>query len=132
VVDENDNVSNWRMARLDDVVFLEKPADSHSPKRIDYFAVAEPGADGGVFKLDASRLVFSLCWQHKAEPPDFELVLMQQDAELWERWVDAASLTLLAALRRRAPHAIDWAGMPDVIPVLDALEAMASKTAHRH
>jgi hypothetical protein len=29
----------------------------------------------------------------------------------------------LAALRRWAPEAIDWAGMPDVIPVLDAFEA---------
>jgi hypothetical protein len=26
--------------------------------------------------------VYSLRWLHKAEPPDFELVLAQQDAEL--------------------------------------------------
>jgi len=38
-------------------------------------------------------------------------VLAQDDPELWERWVNAASLTLLAALRREARHAIDWAGM---------------------
>jgi hypothetical protein len=36
---------------------------------------------------------------------------MQQDAELWERWINGASLTLLAELRRRAPHAIDWTAM---------------------
>jgi len=40
---------------------------------------------------------------------------------------------LLAALRRRAPEAIDWAAMGDVVPLLDAFEAvMQSKTARRH
>jgi hypothetical protein len=39
----------------------------------------------------------------------------------------------LASCRRRAPEAIDWASMPDVIPVLDAFEAaMESKTARRY
>ena len=42
-------------------------------------------------------------------------------------------LTLLAELRRRAPEAIDWAAMGDVVPLLDAFEAaMESKTARRH
>jgi hypothetical protein len=36
-------------------------------------------------------------------------------------------------LRRRAPEAIDWAGMQDVVPLLDAFEAaMESKVARRH
>jgi hypothetical protein len=40
---------------------------------------------------------------------------------------------LLAELRRRAPHAIDWTAMGDVVPLLDAFEAhMESKTARRH
>jgi hypothetical protein len=43
--------------------------------------------------------VYSLRWLHRAEPPDFELVLLQDDPELWERWANAASLTLLAELR---------------------------------
>jgi hypothetical protein len=48
-------------------------------------------------------------------------------------WVNTANLVLLGELRRRAPEAINWAGMPDVIPVLDAFEeAMESKTARRH
>jgi hypothetical protein len=77
--------------------------------------------------------VYSLRWLHRAEPPDFELVLAQDDPELWERWVNAASLTLLAALRRRAPDSIDWAGMSDVIPILDEFEAARdSRAAHRH
>jgi hypothetical protein len=60
-------------------------------------------------------------------------VLLQDDPQLWVRWVNGANLLLLAELRRRAPHAIDWAGMPDVVPVLDAFEAhMAGKTARRH
>jgi hypothetical protein len=48
-------------------------------------------------------------------------------------WVNTANLALLRAFRRRAPEAIDWAGMPDVLPVLDAFEAArASQTARRH
>jgi hypothetical protein len=101
VVDEDNALSpDWRMARLGDVALLEKPADSRSPKRIDCYQVRERSADGAAFKLDPARLVYSLRWLHKAEPPDFELVLAQDDPELWERWVNAASLTLLASLRR--------------------------------
>jgi hypothetical protein len=32
-------------------------------------------------------------------------------------WVNTASLTLLGELRRRAPEAIDWSGMPDIVPI---------------
>jgi hypothetical protein len=72
-------------------------------------------------------------WLHKAEPPDFQLVLMQQDPEMWKCWVSAASLTLLAALRRRAPQVIDWTAMRDVVPLLDAFEGhMDSKNSLRH
>jgi hypothetical protein len=47
--------------------------------------------------------------------------------------VNTANLTLLGALRRRAPDAIDWAAMGDVVPVLDAFEAaMDSRIARRH
>jgi hypothetical protein len=50
-----------------------------------------------------------------------------------EQWINAANLTLLAALRRSAPQAIDWTEMQDIVPTLDAFEeAMASKTARRH
>ncbi len=70
---------------------------------------ARPGAPG-----------YSLRWQHKGEPPDFELVLIQAEPQLW---VNTANLTLLAELRRRAPQAIDWTGMQDVVPLLDAFEA---------
>jgi hypothetical protein len=39
----------------------------------------------------------------------------------------------LAELRSRAPHAIDWATMSDIVPVLDAFEAaMDSRIARRH
>jgi hypothetical protein len=49
--------------------------------------------------------------------------VLLRDPELWERWVTAANLMLLAELRRRAPHAIDWTTMGDVVPLLDAFEA---------
>jgi hypothetical protein len=45
-------------------------------------------------------------------------------------WVNTANLTLLGELRRRAPHAIDWTRMQDVVPLLDAFEA--AQTAPRH
>jgi len=64
-------------------------------------------------------------------PPDLHLALARDD--LPEQWVGAANLTLLGALRRLAPHAINWSGMQDVVPVLDAFEAaVESKTARRH
>jgi hypothetical protein len=47
--------------------------------------------------------------------------------------VNTASLTLLGELRRRAPEAVDWMGIPDIVPLLDAFEAaMDSNTVHRH
>jgi hypothetical protein len=50
-----------------------------------------------------------------------------------QRWFDTVSLTLLAELRRRAPEAIDWTGMPDVVAVFDAFDAArASQTARHH
>jgi hypothetical protein len=40
---------------------------------------------------------------------------------------------LLGALRRWATHAIDWLGMQDMVPVLDAFEAaMDAKASRRH
>ena len=82
------------------------------------------------FKLDPARLVYSLRWKHNAHPPDFEMVLVQGEPV---GWVNTANLTLLSELRRRAPEAIDWAAMGDVVPVLDAFEvARASQTARHH
>jgi len=82
------------------------------------------------FKIDPERLLYSLRWKHKGEPPDLELALIQDEPA---GWVNAANLTLLGELRRRAPEAIDWARMPDVIPVLDAFEAhLDLETARRH
>jgi hypothetical protein len=46
--------------------------------------------------------------EHNAHPPDFEVVLVQDEPV---GWVNTANLTLLGELRRRAPHAIDWAGL---------------------
>jgi hypothetical protein len=118
------------MARVGDVVLFQKPADDKLPKRIDVYEVVEHSASGAAFKLDPAQLVYSLRWKHNAHPPDFEMVLVQAEPEAW---VNTANLTLLAELRRRAPHAIDWAGMADVVPLLDAFEAAwASQTARHH
>jgi arylsulfatase A-like enzyme len=91
---------------------------------------AQLAATGAAFGLDPVRLVYSLRWKHNAEPPDLELVLLQTETE---GWVNTANLTLLGELRRRAPEAINWAAMQDIVPTLDAFEAhMAGKTARRH
>jgi hypothetical protein len=64
------------------------------------------------------------------QPPDLELLLLQ-DAP--QNWACAANLTLLLELRRRAPHPIDWAGMRDVVPLLDAFEAARdNRTTRSH
>jgi hypothetical protein len=40
---------------------------------------------------------------------------------------------VLSVPRRRAPEAIDWTGMRDIVPVLDAFEAaLDSRAAGRH
>jgi hypothetical protein len=72
--------------------------------------------------LDPARLIYSLHWKHNAEPPDFEMVLVQDEPT---GWVNTANLILLGELRRRAPHAIDWAGLTaaGVVQMLDAFEA---------
>jgi hypothetical protein len=87
---------------------LEKPADDRLPKRIDAYEVVEHSASGATFRLDPQRLLYSLQWKHNAHPPDYEMVLIQDGPA---GWVNIANLTLLGALRRRAPEAIDWAGL---------------------
>jgi hypothetical protein len=119
------------MARLSDVVLLQKPADDRSPKRIDCYQVAEHSDAGASFKLDPARLVYSLRWKHRAEPPDYEMVLIQAEPP---GWVNTANLVLLSELRRRAPHAIDGAGLTaaGVVAQLDAFEAAQESRPVRH
>jgi hypothetical protein len=50
------------------------------PKRIDVYELAERSASGAAFKLDPGRLV--LRWQHRVEPPDFELMLIQAEPRI--------------------------------------------------
>jgi len=75
--------------------------------------------------------VYSLRWKHNAHPPDYEMVLIQDEPP---GWVNAANLTLVGELRRRA-EAIDWAGLTaaGIVQMLDAFEAArASQTARHH
>jgi hypothetical protein len=130
VVDENDTLCpEWRIARIGDVVLLEKPPDDRLPKRIDCYEVVEHSASGAAFKLDPGRLVYSLQWKHNAHPPDYEMVLIQDKSP---GWVNTANLVLLGELRRRAPHAIDWTAMGNVVPILDEFEAARASQAARH
>jgi len=128
VAEDNTMCPEWRMARIGDVALMEKPADDKSPKRIDCYEIVERSASGAAFKIDPARLVYSLRWKHNAEPPDFEMVLIQDEPA---GWVNTANLTLLGELRRRAPEAIDWDAMADVVPVLDAFEAAMGERFRR-
>jgi hypothetical protein len=93
VIDADGQPRTWRMARVgSDIALVDMAADDSGPRSINCYSVERErfdGIDGCKFKLDPQRLIYSLQWQHKAEPPDFELVLMQQDAALWERWLSA-------------------------------------------
>jgi hypothetical protein len=100
--------------------------------RIDCYEVVEHSASGAAFKLDPARLVYSLRWKHNAEPPDYEMVLIQDEPV---GWINTANLVLLGELRRRAPAAIDWAGLTEagVVQMLDEFEATwDSGMASRH
>jgi len=135
VIDADGQLRTWRVVRVgDDVALVEMPADENGPRCINCYAVEiEPldAVDGIKFKIDPQRLVYSLQWKHNAHPPDLHLALVQES--LPEQWINAAALTLLSALRRGAPQAIDWSAMGDVMPVLDAFEAhLEAKTARRH
>jgi hypothetical protein len=99
-------------------------ARRRSPKRIDCYQLTERSADGAAFKLDPARLIYSLRWKHNAHPPDYEMVLIQDEPP---GWVNTANLILLGALRRGAPEAIDWVGLTAarVVQILDAFTALA-------
>jgi hypothetical protein len=94
----------------------ERRAKTITPGSINCYLVevqelgAAAGGEGKKFKLDPARLVYSLHWQHKAEPPDFDLVLVQDGPA---GWVNIANLTLLGELRRRAPEAVGWGVRPN-------------------
>jgi hypothetical protein len=80
---EDSGVHQVRMARVADVVLLDHTAD-HSGSRsincylveVQDFTTGALGGEGKKFKIVPERLIHSLQWQHKAEPPDFELVLL--------------------------------------------------------
>jgi hypothetical protein len=74
-------------------------ADNRHSKRLD-------GIEASINEL--YKKIYSPQWQYNAHPPDFHLSLVQA---LPEQWINAANLTLLTALRRSAPQAIDWTEM---------------------
>jgi hypothetical protein len=134
VIGAHGQLQTCRVVRVgDDIALVDLPADDCGPRCINCYAIEVDrfdAIDGVKFKLDQAGLIYSLQWKHNGHPPDLHLAFVQ---EVPAQWVNAASLTLLSALRRWAPQAIDWTEMQDLVPVLDAFEAaMDSKTARRH
>ena len=78
VIDEDNNLyPGWRMACVGMVALVEKRLTIDRPSGVDCYQIEERSASGA-FKLDPARLVYSLRWRHKAQPPDFDLMLLDE------------------------------------------------------
>jgi hypothetical protein len=72
MVEEDNSICQLRMAHVDDVVLLDKPADLRSPRWIDCYVVEVEnfaGGDSKKFKLNPERILFSLQYQHNGYRP---------------------------------------------------------------
>lgn len=100
VIDEDDtHRTGRRMARVADIALIEKPADHRLLKRIECYQVVEHSAVGAAFRLDPARLVYPPRWQHKFEPTDFDLVLLQ-DGLLAPQAIDWTRLSTAGVIQR--------------------------------
>jgi hypothetical protein len=92
------------MARVNNIVLLDHPADATGPRSINSYFVevqdaAALGEDGKKFKIDPQRLLYSLQWLHNASPPDLHLQLVRDPAI----WFDFVANALLGALSKNDP-----------------------------
>ena len=115
-VDQDNRFRTWRMARVDDVVLIDKAADENRTTlhhcylvEVDEIdATSQLAEDGKKFKVDPSRLLYALRWLNWDEPPDLDLTLVR-DPALWFK--DVTTL-LLGALNRHDPHLFDAVPLP--------------------
>lgn len=94
------------MARVDDFVLLDHPADATGPRSINVYLtdVLDFDAGGGrKWKVDPQCLLYSLQWRHTGTPPDQHLQLVQEP----QLWFDRVASSLLGALARDDPHLFD-------------------------
>ena len=104
MLEADNGVRKLTMARIDDIVLLDHPADVTGPRSINAYLVDVLDFDAGKkFKIDPQRLLYSLQWQHNATPPDLHLQLVQEPRE----WFDRVASTLFGALNRDDPHLFD-------------------------
>jgi hypothetical protein len=106
MVEEDNGVCEMRMARVDDIVLLDRPADQTGPRRINVYRVDVQdfaAVNSKKFKTEPQRLLYSLQWQHNGTPPGLHLQLVR-DPRLWFESVGAA---LLGALTRHDPQLCD-------------------------
>ena len=102
-VEEDNGVRTLRMARVDDIVLLDYPADVTGPRSINVYRVDLQdfaAVSGRKFKIDPRRLLYSLQWQHNGKPPDLHLQLVRDPAT----WFDIVGTRLLGALNRHDPQ----------------------------
>jgi hypothetical protein len=106
MVEEDNSVRSPRMARVDDIVLLDHPADATGPRSINVYRVdVRDFASGNdrKFKLDPQCLLYSLHWQHNGTAPDLHLQLVRDP----QPWFDRVGSSLLGALIRHDPQLCD-------------------------
>jgi hypothetical protein len=133
VIDADGQLQMCRIVRVgDDVALVDIPADDRGPPCINCYSVDVERFDAGggcKFELDPSPpgLLFAVDAQGPSTRSPSRVGAGRSRA------VDQRGRPgLLSALRRWAPHAIDWSGMQDIVPLLDAFKAaMDAKTSRR-
>jgi hypothetical protein len=103
MIEEDNSVRELRMARVDDIVLLDHPADVTGPRSINVYRVDVrdfAAAGGKKFKFDPQCLLYSLQWQHNGTPPDLHLQLVREP----QLWFDRVGTSLLGALIRHDPQ----------------------------
>jgi hypothetical protein len=106
MMEEDNGVHRLRMARVDEIVLLDHPADVTGPRSINVYLVDLldfAAVDGNKFKIDPQRLLYSLRWQRNGTPPDLHLQLARDPAT----WFDVVGTRLLGALTRHDPQLCD-------------------------
>ena len=104
-VDENNQLRNWRMARISDLALIDMPHDDAAPRSINvYFGLeAQHMGLGKRLKIDPSRLLYALRWLHKGDPPDLDLTFAPPFARQPDVWFPYVTAVLLGRLQEADP-----------------------------
>jgi hypothetical protein len=110
VIDENNRLRKWRVARVNDLVLIDQAADEAAPRAICvYFQLeAQEMGLGKRLKIEPGRLLYALRWLHKGEPPDLDLSLAPPFQAAPDVWFPYATTMLVGALQEGDPGLREW------------------------